>query len=217
MPNAKTDLFVNHAIAIAKDDSHGYSQYSRWGKDYDCSSLMYECGYKAGYSLPRSGTRYTGTMIAHFSACGFRVDAFDGNLNDLERGDILLNTAHHTAVYIGNGQIVEASISETGGISGKVGDQTGHEIHIRSVYNYPWTHVLTPPKEQAAQHSASSKQTTQKAVTIPNSIKSIKIEDAITRVAIEVINGKYGNGSSRKDNIYKVVQKRVNELVNGKA
>lgn len=143
----KTDVFINRAVEIAKDDSHGYSQQSRWGKDFDCSSLMYECGYAAGYNLPMSGTRYTGTMIDHFSKAGFRVDAYDGNLSDLEPGDILLNTTYHTAVYIGNGKIVEASCSETGGIDGMQGDQTGTEIAINPVYNYPWTHVLTPPKD----------------------------------------------------------------------
>lgn len=144
---SKVDRFVQHAIDIAKDDSHGYSQYRRWGQDYDCSSLMYECGYYAGYNLPMSGTRYTGSMVEHFKKAGYHVEKFNGNLADLERGDVLLNVSHHTAVYIGDGKLVEASIAETGGIDGRPGDQTGHEIHVRNVYNYPWTHVLTPPKE----------------------------------------------------------------------
>ena len=28
------------ARAIAYDDAHGYDQGSRWGPDYDCSSLV---------------------------------------------------------------------------------------------------------------------------------------------------------------------------------
>lgn len=51
---------------------------------------------------------------------------------------------------------------------------------------------------------------------IDNSFKDIKIEDAISRIAIEAINGVYGNGEDRKNNIYKVIQDRVNELINGK-
>ena len=47
-------------------------------------------------------------------------------------------------------------------------------------------------------------------------IKNMKIDDAITRVAIEAINGKYGNGSARKENIYKAVQSRIDELLAGK-
>ena len=144
----KVDRFVQRAIEIANDDSHGYDQANRWGDDYDCSSLTYECAYYAGYNVPMSGTRYTGTILDHFTAAGWRSDAFDGNLNDLDKGDILLNVSDHVAIYIGNGQLVEASINEYGGITGgKPGDQTGHEIHIRSVYSYPWDYVLTAPVE----------------------------------------------------------------------
>lgn len=150
----RINKFVQHAIDIANDNSHGYAQDSRWGPDYDCSSLMYECAYYAGYNVKRANPRYTGAMLDDFRAVGYRADAFDGILSDLEKGDILLNTAYHTAVYIGNGQIVEASINEKGGVSGGTpGDQTGHEIHIRSVYNYPWTHVLTPPEDWTEESS----------------------------------------------------------------
>ena len=144
----KIDAMCDEAVRIAQDDSHGYNQAARWSPDFDCSSLVYHCAEVAGYDVPKSGTRYTGTMIDHFTKAGFRCDMFDGNLNDLERGDILLHTRDHTALYIGNGKIVEASIDERGQISGgQSGDQTGNEIHIRNVYSFPWTHVLTAPNE----------------------------------------------------------------------
>ena len=153
MPEVNYDRinrFCNHAVDIANDDSHGYSQYHRWGPDFDCSSLMYECAEYAGYPISQSDPRYTGSMIDDFTAVGYRCDSFDGNLWDLERGDILLHSAYHTAVYIGDGQIVEASCDEYGGIEGaNPGDQTGFEIHIGGVYNYPWTHILTPPTDYA--------------------------------------------------------------------
>ena len=144
----RIDKFVQHAIDIANNNAHGYAQDNRWGPDFDCSSMMYECAYYAGYPVKTTNPRYTGSMIGDFTAVGYRCDVFDGNLNDLEKGDILLNTQHHTCVYIGGGKIAEASINEKGGISGgQPGDQTGREIHIRNVYNYPWTHVLTPPAD----------------------------------------------------------------------
>lgn len=144
----RRDRFVQHAIDIANDNSHGYSQYHRWGPDYDCSSLMYECGYFAGYPLKTTDPRYTGSMIADFTAVGYRCLNFDGNLDDLEKGDILLNAQCHTAVYIGGGLLAEASIDENGGIAGRsVGDQTNEEIHVRRVYNYPWTNVLCPGED----------------------------------------------------------------------
>ena len=144
----RREAFVQAMIDIANDDSHGYDQAHRWGPDYDCSSMTYEAAYRAGYDISYDDPRYTGTIIEDFTRAGFRCDTFDGNLGDLEPGDILLNTAYHVAVYIGGGQLAEASGNEWGGITGgQAGDQTGWEIHIGPVYNYPWTHILTPPSE----------------------------------------------------------------------
>lgn len=143
---SRTTRMINHAKDLADDNNHGYSQARRWGPDYDCSSLMYECASFAGFKVPTEGTRYTGTMIEHFKNAGFKVFEFDGRLDDLDPGDILLNTEEHTELYIGNGKLVGAHCSETGSIDGKPGDQTGYEISVCNVYNYPWTHVLMPPK-----------------------------------------------------------------------
>ena len=204
----KTEKFIAKAIEIAKDNTHGYSQLDRWSIDYDCSSLMYICAEAAGYNINKSNPRYTGTMINDFEALGFRVDAFDGNLSDLEAGDILLNTQEHTALYIGNGQIVEASSSETGGKSGKTGDQTGYEIHVRNVYNFPWTHVLTPPKESAPTPAPAPAPTPS---TEPKTDRAI--DSALEVIAAYVIKGRFGNGAERKEAIYKAVQTKVNSIL----
>ena len=145
---SKIDKFVAKAIEIANNSKHGYDQTNRWGPDFDCSSLAYECAHYAGYNVPTSGTRYTGTILNDFTKIGWRADKFDGNLFDLDKGDILLNVINHVAIYIGDGKLVEASGNEFGGITGgKTGDQTGGEIAIRNVYNYPWDYVLTAPSE----------------------------------------------------------------------
>ena len=61
----------------------------------------------------------------------------------IKRGDILLNTASHTAMSIGNGQVVQASQNELGGATGgQTGDQTGREIWCTNYYNFPWNYVL---------------------------------------------------------------------------
>ena len=61
----------------------------------------------------------------------------------LQKGDILLNTVHHVSLYLGNGQVVEASINELGTVTGgQPGDQTGKEISIKAFYNFPWDIVL---------------------------------------------------------------------------
>lgn len=151
----KIQKMIDYAVAIANDDSHGYSQVRRFpsqGTDFDCSSLMYESAHQAGYNVPTSGTRYTGTMVEHFRKAGFSVFEFDGNLADLDPGDILVNVTYHTEMYIGNGQFVGAHGPEGDGVDGKPGDQTGEEISIVPAYVYwaGWDYVLMPPKEGAA-------------------------------------------------------------------
>ena len=137
------DNAVTWARRIAADDTHGYDQTSRWGPDYDCSSLVISAFRKAG--VPLSCT-YTGNMRGDMLRRGFEdvtgsVDLATGA--GLERGDVLLNHVHHTALYIGGGQLVQASINEYGTTTGgQTGDQTGREIYTRKYYNYPWDCVL---------------------------------------------------------------------------
>ena len=127
---SKITRMVNHAKDLAADDSHGYSQARRWGPDdFDCSSFMYECAHFAGYNVGvgPDATRYTGTMLEDFRKAGFIVYEYDGNIDDLDPGDIMLahnGSMQHTEMYIGNGKFVGAHESETGGIDGQPGDQT---------------------------------------------------------------------------------------------
>lgn len=130
----------------AKDDSHGYDQSNRWGPDYDCSSAVIQAWQNAGVAVKAKGATYTGNMYSVFKACGFSDVTALVNLSNgsgLQRGDVLLNHVNHTAMYCGNGQIVQASINEYGTTTGgQSGDQTGREFYIRSYYNYPWDVVL---------------------------------------------------------------------------
>lgn len=139
-----TQSAVAWARGIAADASHGYDQANRWGPDYDCSSFVISAYKAAGVPL---ACTYTGDMRGDMLRCGFAVvssaavDLATGA--GLEAGDVLLNYAHHTALYIGGGRIVQASINERGGVTGGApGDQTGREIAERAYYNYPWDCVL---------------------------------------------------------------------------
>lgn len=134
---------VNFAIEIARDDSHGYSQDANKrfaGTDYDCSSLVISAYRIAG--LPLKST-YTGDMLGDFLNNGFEKVVINMATGEgLQRGDVLLNIRKHTALYIGDGQIVNATGSENGGKYGREGDQTGNEIRIQPYYNKPWDCVL---------------------------------------------------------------------------
>lgn len=137
------------AVGIANDASHGYDQINRWGErgDYDCSSLVITAydTVKPELALKASGATYTGNMRSVFLAKGFQDVTSQINLqtgSGLIEGDVLLNTVHHTAMAIGDGQIVQASISENGTTTGRPGDQTGNEITVKPYYNFPWNYVL---------------------------------------------------------------------------
>ena len=144
----KTEKAIRQMETWAKDDSHGYDQDYRWGEkgDYDCSSAVIQAWQNAGVPVKSGGATYTGDMKNVFLKKGFvdvtsKVNVATGS--GLLRGDVLLNEAHHVAMYCGNGKEVEASINEKGTAhGGKPGDQTGKEFLIRSYRNYPWNCVL---------------------------------------------------------------------------
>lgn len=144
----RIDKAINWMEDTARDDRHGYCQDHRWGEDgdYDCSSAVITAWEQAGVPVKSKGATYTGNMLSVFKANGFVDVTAQVNRSTgagLKRGDVLLNTVHHTAMYCGDGKEVEASINEKGTAhGGKPGDQTGKEFLIRSYRNYPWTNVL---------------------------------------------------------------------------
>ena len=193
---SKVENYTQQAINIANDSKHGYSQYNRWGNpDYDCSGLVITTVQNSGIPVKTNGATYTGNMYQPFLKSGFKNITSSINLRNgsgLKRGDVLLNPGRHVEIYIGNGRNVGARISERGTIHGRGGDQTGQEIRTHSYYNYPWTHVLRYP-ESSSQPASNNH---------------------ITAMAKEVLAGKYGNGNSRKENIYRAVQSEVDNIIN---
>ena len=189
---------VEFAIKTAEDDTFGYDQIKRWGNtDYDCSSLVITSFDVAGLNLRTSGATYTGNMRKVFLSKGFKevlplINSVDGS--GLEVGDVLLKEGSHTAIYIGDGKIVHASINEKGTAkNGKAGDQTGKEICIRPYYNKYWNSILR--------------------YTEPS-----KHKPAVT-IAKEEIAGKWGNGQERRRRLtnagynYPTIQAVVNQLL----
>lgn len=175
---------TQNAINIANDNSHGYDQSSRWGPDYDCSSLVITAYKNAGVPLTCT---YTGNMLGDMLAHGFKNVTNLVNLatgGGLKVGDVLLNVVHHTAMYIGNGQIVHASGNEYGkATGGRTGDQTGNEIGIRSYFNFPWNYVLRYDEKETVEQKPSEE--------IQNGIYTVKLGDTLWGLATKF----YGNGT----------------------
>lgn len=160
----KWKKMVNKAKQIAKDDSHGYSQYRRWpsqGSDFDCSSMMYYCADYAGYKIKMTDPRWTGSMLMDFGNAGFKTLHYKESI--LKEGDVLLShndSRQHTELYVGNGMTAGAHIASNGGIDdGMPGDQTGNEISIAPLSWTPqW--ILRPPDSWQSAATTTAKKTT---------------------------------------------------------
>lgn len=145
---------------MCDDPGFGYSWAERWGAyptkwtvdgrtftidvgDYDCSSSTITAWRKAlagtKYAHMLDGATFTGNMRQVFLASGL----FEWKpVGSAKRGDLYLNEACHVAMCQGGGMLSEFSSSETGGIYGQRGDQTGWESHVTNYYSYPWDGVL---------------------------------------------------------------------------
>lgn len=141
----KVEYAVQWCEAIAADNSHGYdwtnSEPTRWGPDYDCSSLIITAYENAGIPVKSvGGAGRTWDMRSAFHKCGF-VDVPNWNRrtgDGLIRGDVLLNEANHTEIVVSEGRLLKASTD----YDRRQGDSSGNEIRIGGYYNYPWDCAL---------------------------------------------------------------------------
>ncbi len=130
---------IDTALGLAADDTHGYSQKTRWGNpNYDCSSFVITCWDSAGTGVKDAGATYTGNMKRAFLSTGL-FEWIPGTLKaeDLQPGDVLLNQKVHTEMYIGDGKMVGAH----GDFDGSNGDGNGRELSVCK-YSGSWEGVL---------------------------------------------------------------------------
>lgn len=153
---------VNWAKMIAANDGYGYDQATRtsgWEKwqsnpdcngqcgSFDCSSFVSAALTVGGY-FETNPNFNTGSQPQALERAGFRRIATSATSSaNLQAGDILISSNRHTAMYIGNNQIVETGHDENNQYrGGQPGDQTGDENKIRDFYNYPWDMVYRATK-----------------------------------------------------------------------
>ena len=118
----RIEAALEWGLRIAADNSHGYSKYSRFGPNYDCSSFVSAALMHGGFDLS-----YTSTcgMKEALEELGFT--AYRKGEVELRRGDILLNPWEHVEFYLGDGMCLAAHMD----YDGRSGDSTGKEINIR--------------------------------------------------------------------------------------
>lgn len=137
-PNAVVGKTISDlSIKAAKNNNIGYDQAQRntyWTQlkavGYDPSKISVKCEADcsagvianvkaAGHllkiaSLQNLNATYTGNLRAGAKAAGFQVLTASKYLTSekyLQLGDILLNDAHHVAVYVGNGSLTTSGTS----------------------------------------------------------------------------------------------------------
>ena len=140
--------YVQWALNIAADNSHGYDQgpngsdgpgISRDGKpDYDCSSLVYYALKSSGFDVGNSAFS-TYTMVPILLKAGFEQHEFR-SLSELQTGDILYvhnSRIQHTEIYYQDGKSVGAHTD----YDGKPGDSSGNEVSVDGA-GTSWSHYF---------------------------------------------------------------------------
>lgn len=168
---------------MCNDDSHGYTQGSRWGDgstcsivvdgqqynfaggDRDCSASIISAYQAAGLDV---NSTYTGNMRNGFLATG--LFEWHGMDFTAQRGDIYLNEADHTAMCTSSDPdlLAEFACAEDGGAFGVEGDQTGHEAYIHDYYDFPWDGILHFTGGDASGGTEPSQQTEQPSQAAPS-------------------------------------------------
>lgn len=151
---------------FAKHSSHGYSQPNRGTggtetvalsdgskvtvttSDVDCSEMVRQCVNAALSGSYRTPITYmwTGDEDEKLKARGFVRMSYSAS--KVRRGDVLW-VSGHTGVALGNGNQADAHGDEVGGITGpRRGDQTGHEVEVRSLRSWTYIYRYVPSGEQ---------------------------------------------------------------------
>ena len=140
MVSGSSIQYVQWAIDIANDDSHGYSQDNRSGPDYDCSSLVFFALKNSGFDVGNSPFS-TSTMRGIMEKVGFE-NVHINSVQELLPGDVVWwdgdGNKGHTEIYIGDGKFVGAHWN----YDGRQGDGGGDEINVQTKWDADWYQAL---------------------------------------------------------------------------
>ena len=181
-----------------------YSMYgSRTGKDgtADCSGFIYECLVSGG-AKPLNYVPNTDSLHSFLVNNGFKLIAESSEWN-AKRGDVVIfgkkgssgGANGHVVLFIEQYKIIHCTYKS----------ENANGIYVESDESgcpYNWYFYV-----YRLQNNSTSKPTTPTKPT-----NTSNYTDSIVR---DVINGKFGNGSQRKENLYNFVQNRVNHLLRG--
>ena len=183
------------------DDHHRskgfrYSMTDRYGGyGYDCSSSVYYA-LIAGGVLPKGS--YIGNTETLFKLKGTYFDEIY-SYKDVRAGDIFIRGGEgtsagaggHTGMFYKKDGIVHSNYTNDG-ISYNDINTIDYYLDRQRSWNERY---FRPRYPESYTHN---------------------VDNSVTLFAKEVINGKYGNGNARKENIYKTVQDEVNNVLNKK-
>jgi hypothetical protein len=218
--------------------SLGYDQSNRLdfrnGGETDCSALVIltceQAGLLPGNDIRKNiGATFTGNMRANFKARGWQVLP-NLHVSRLRPGDVLLNDSDHTAMYVGNRKLAQASIDENGNVAGGTsGDRTGSETSVRSYYDFPWSCVLRYHVPITILEDSMLLNKGQDAITpiaLPNDIKVVRFySDQPARLAVDTrekdkpviklnLTGGLAPVVQVPDNIHAFIAKRLDDGTN---
>lgn len=145
---APIEAAIEWGTAIANDNSHGYSQITRYGNpNYDCSSLVCYAMQAAGFNIAITSTHSMKNMFLAEGHWEWIPSYQLGDLSNygvlsgqssLRRGDILLNEQNHTELYLGGGM----SLGAHWDWDGVNGDSSGTEISVAQYWDSNWDGIL---------------------------------------------------------------------------
>lgn len=127
-----TSEMVEKAVQIAIQIANQNLKYSRGGEGpdaYDCTGFVSTAFNQAGFDISVChGTAFDDA----FPAAGFeKIPYSDGNMDQLQRGDIL-NNSEHTELYIGGGQVAGAH-------------SEAHGVSVENYYDFNWEYIFRWP------------------------------------------------------------------------